>query len=124
MRVALVFDGSQWDTETMPKYAYYDSAADKPTPVVGWYNTDDFVYDPTPAIVDLFPLTDDQWAARLDDNWAIDDTGLVIAIPPALTWDQELETRTAAGITLTSSSNPDIDGLWTLDTYSITQLST
>ncbi len=108
----------------MPKYAYYNGLADLPTPVVGWYDTDDFTYDPMPAEADLFQLTEEEWADRLTGSWSIDETGLVATITPALTWDQELATRVDAGITLTSPSTPTIDGLWTLDTFTITQLST
>lgn len=65
----------------MPRYAQFDSAAPSPTPVLGWFDTDDFKYPNLPAASDLIELTDSQWAVHFDEpsGWTVKDESL---IPP------------------------------------------
>ncbi len=50
----------------MPKFAQYDSKAAQPTPVIGWYDSDENQYPNLPAATELITLTDAQWAKRMD----------------------------------------------------------
>lgn len=50
----------------MPKLAQYDSKAIQPTPVIGWYDSDENQYPNLPAATELVTLSDAEWAARLD----------------------------------------------------------
>lgn len=61
----------------MPKFASFD-ATKTPSPVTGWYDTDEAYY---PTLPDhLFELTEGQWSERLTGFWAVSD-GKLIEVP-------------------------------------------
>lgn len=101
----------------MPKYALFNHLLDPPVPVSGWYDTDNFVHDNLPAADDLLEINSDEWNIRMTRLWAVDSGALVPYDPPPvpLTADEELTTRTALGLNITSSDNPMMNGIWALD---------
>lgn len=68
----------------MAKYAYYDSAAEAPQPVLGWYDTDRHAYANLPASPDLLPVSNADWQARLDGKPRWVSEGKLTATPPPL----------------------------------------
>jgi hypothetical protein len=46
----------------MAQYASYDSSIPSPSPVVGWYDTNQFQYPHLPAAADLLEVNPSQWA--------------------------------------------------------------
>lgn len=85
----------------MPQYAYFDSTAGGPTPVIGWYDTDEFSYSNLPPAASLLELTAAQWAARLANpsGWAITAGTLFPYTPPPA----PVDTRIAAKVALDAS---------------------
>ena len=71
----------------MAKYAYFNSAVAAPSPVIGWYDTDDFTYASMPTTNDLLEVDETQWDARLTDpsGWAVSAGALVAYVAPAPT---------------------------------------
>lgn len=66
----------------MAKYAYFDSAAATPAPVIGWIDT---VANPDVALPpseDLLPLTDAQWQSHYAGAWAVSGGALVAYVAP------------------------------------------
>lgn len=74
----------------MPKFAFYDSTAQQPTRVRGWYDTDSLKYPKLPEAKNLLQLTQMEWDSRMIDpsGWAVQDgklvpwTGSRIETPP------------------------------------------
>ena len=64
------------------RFAHFDHTATGPTRVLGWYDTVTFEYPSMPPNVDLLPMTDQQWAARMDQPWAVGGGMLVPWTPP------------------------------------------
>ena len=67
----------------MTQYAYFDSSATQPTPVIGWYDTVEFNYPNLPASSDLLVLTPAQWSSRMSQTWYVQNGTLVN--PPPMT---------------------------------------
>jgi hypothetical protein len=59
-------------------YAYFDSTASQPTPVLGWIE-DDTPYSATLPAADLLALTQEQWDSRL--NTLFVSGGVLVAAP-------------------------------------------
>jgi hypothetical protein len=112
----------------MPKYANYDHTLATPQLVTGWYDTDTFTYASLPDFRDLLQITQAQWDARGTDftNWAVDDTGTLIAYtpPPPLPVQAAtlLAQNLALGIAVTSGSLPVINATYALDAVSTAQV--
>lgn len=70
------------------KYAEYDETVASPSPVIGWYDTDEFEYPSLPPTTRLVEMTDDEWANRMSKKFAITDGKLVEYDPKpvALPW--------------------------------------
>ena len=98
----------------MPKYAQFDSAAVAPAPVIGWYDTDALTYPNLPASADLLELTATEWADRLAGFWAVSAGKLVSYTPPVVppTLAQQAASALAAGLTITSTSTPALNGTY------------
>ncbi len=69
----------------MPKYAQYNPSLAAPSPVIGWYDTDNYTYPNLPAASGLLEITEAQWQARLTNpsGWAVSSGALVAYTPPA-----------------------------------------
>jgi hypothetical protein len=69
----------------MTRYAQFDPTVSSPSPVVGWYDTDEFDYPKLPAAKGLLQLTDEQWLARVENpsGWAVSDGELIPFTPIA-----------------------------------------
>jgi len=79
----------------MTQYAYFDSTASQPTPVLGWYDTGEFTYSSLPATTDLLELTQAQWESRASTPFV--DNGTLVP-PPAPTSAQLLTQAQSAQI--------------------------
>ena len=66
----------------MPKFAQYNPSEKQPSPVIGWYDTDDLEYLNLPAKTDLIDLTDAEWDARMDQQWCVSNGVLIPAAGP------------------------------------------
>lgn len=112
----------------MPRYAYFDSNAPSPQPVLGWFDTDLLNYTNLPSAENLLELTNDEWNGRLAANpsgWAVADGALVVApppTPPPPTVDDILAGKIAAGIAITSVSNPGLDCTMALDAQTMAEI--
>lgn len=90
----------------MTKYAYFNSAAPAPSPVIGWYDTDNFTYPNLPASSDLLAVTADEWAARLvnPSAWAVSN-GALVTYTPTVTAAQAFATLQGQAATALSESD-------------------
>lgn len=61
------------------KYAQFDPTAASPQSVIGWYDTDEFVYKNLPAASDLLELTDAEWDNRFATPFV--SSGKLVAAP-------------------------------------------
>jgi hypothetical protein len=63
----------------MPKFAFFKPADPAPQSVLGWYDTDNFVHLNLPDDEALIKVSDEDWAARLEDpaGWAVVDGNVV-----------------------------------------------
>jgi len=65
----------------MAKYAHFDSSAQGPKPVVGWYDTEAFDYPKLPSASQLIEVDDSQWHLHFSINphgWTV-EAGLLVA---------------------------------------------
>jgi hypothetical protein len=103
----------------MTQYAYFDHSAPAPAKVNGWYDTGEFPYLALPSSVDLLPLTPTQWAdAQANPNgWAVSSGTLVAYTPPApvLTLAQQAQVALGAGVAVTSTGTPALNGTYPID---------
>lgn len=65
----------------MPKFAQFDSKATQPTPVVGFYDTDEHDYPNLPATTELIEMTEAEWVSRMGAPLSVLN-GLLIPTPP------------------------------------------
>ena len=115
----------------MPQYAYYNSTIPAPSPVLGWYDTDEFQYPSLPASSDLLAVSAAEWSARLSNpsGWAVESSALVAYTPPApsLTPAQTAAADYAAfiavGLTVTSTGTPALNGVYAIDPNSQANIS-
>lgn len=109
----------------MPQYAYFDSTATPPAPVLGWFDTDRFNYPNLPDQSNLLELTTDQWNARQTGLWAV-SSGTLVSYTPPMSLPQQAQIALAAalaqGIAVTSVTLPVVNGTYALDGYSTGQI--
>lgn len=72
----------------MTKFAQFDAQAAQPSPVIGWFDTEEFDYPALPADSELIALSDEEWSSRLAADWHVLDGALVPK--PAPTAEQQL----------------------------------
>ena len=84
----------------MARYAKYDPAISTNSPVLGWYDTNQFVYKILPPSTDLILLSDAQWANRLNGRWAVTNGQLVPYAPPAPSAAETAVGMIRAGLTI------------------------
>jgi hypothetical protein len=91
----------------MTQYAYFNSAADAPQPVLGWYDTVAVKYHTLPPAANLLALTPAQWYARMPGPWAVMGRTLVpyTAPAPVLTLAQQALTAISAGLSISLSGS-------------------
>lgn len=63
----------------MPKYAQFNPAAN-PSPVLNWWDTDNYTWPNLPGKDYLLQITEAQWAARTSGSWQVQNRQLV-AVP-------------------------------------------
>jgi hypothetical protein len=102
----------------MPKLAQYDSTVSGEAPVLGWYDTDRYTYANLPPEQNLLTISDAQWAARTTGQWAVAAGALMAYTPPAPpppTLAQQAVAMIAAGLTITSTATPALNGTYGCD---------
>lgn len=110
------------------QYARFDHTQPAPRPVIGWYDTGLVDYgDTLPDAADLLEVTAEQWAARVEQLWAVDANGALVAgtPPPLSPADQatvEEMTRIGQGIAATSTGTPAASATYPLDDASVALL--
>jgi hypothetical protein len=106
----------------MTQYAQFDPSAAQPAPVLGWYDTGAFSYPNLPPTADLVQLTSAQWTAHFanPNGWAVQGGALVAYTPPvaAPTPAQLANTALGAGLAITSTSTPALNGTYAIDNAS------
>lgn len=111
----------------MVQYAQYNSAVASPSPVLGWYDTDEFNYPNLPAAGNLLTVTEAQWAARLTNpsGWAVSNGALIAYTPPipAPNLAQQAATALASGLAITSTSTPALNATYPCDTATQSNLN-
>jgi hypothetical protein len=97
----------------MSKYAYFNPSL-SPSPVLGWYDTDNFTYPKLPPDNSLLALSEMQWQSRLNNNYAVQDGQLIVYTPPAPipTLAQQAGNLLAAGCQINSTSTPSLNGVY------------
>jgi hypothetical protein len=96
-------------------YAQFDHTAPSPAPVIGWYDTEAFSYPSLPASADLLSMTQQQWDARMDGHWAVANGGTLVPYTPPmpeLSLRAQAEAALIAGVSIVSTSNPALDGVY------------
>lgn len=112
----------------MAQFAQYDSTlTGAPAPVTGWYDTGLFAYAALPPQADLFPVTPAQWVTRLANpsGWAVSGGALVPYTPPAkaMTPAQLAQAAFAAGVQITSTATPTLNGTYSLSESSLSRIT-
>lgn len=102
----------------MAQYACFNPAIAAPSPVIGWYDTGVFAYPNLPAAANLLEVTAAQWEAHFADpsGWAVSNGALVAYVPPVSppTLAQQALAAFAAGVQITSTSTPALDGTYAI----------
>jgi hypothetical protein len=100
------------------KYAQYNPAL-SPARVIGWYDTGARHYPNLPPAGELLAVSDAQWTARLSNpsGWAVQAGALVPYAPPPVTptLAQLAMAALAAGLTITSTGTPSLNGTYACD---------
>ena len=103
----------------MTQYAYFNSAVAAPSPVIGWFDTEFAAFPNLPPASDLLTVTPTQWAARMANpsGWAVSNGALVAYTPPppVLTLAQQATAALGAGLTITSTNMPSLNGTYACD---------
>jgi hypothetical protein len=101
----------------MTQYAYFDSTVPAPSPVLGWYDTE------AQPHINLVAVTPAQWAARTTGFYAISQGRLIPYVAPAGNPSAvALANAIAAGIAITSTATPSLNGTYALDSVSTAQI--
>lgn len=113
----------------MPFYAQYDHTAPAPAPVIGWYDTSTLTYAALPDEADLLLLDEQQWQDHLANTggYAVDGGALVdyTAPPqPPPTLQEQATVQMSAPVTLTCTSQGDLNADYAMDQTSRTRIST
>ncbi|WP_323123605.1 hypothetical protein [Burkholderia alba] len=63
----------------MAKYAHFDSGAEAPQQVIGWFDMDTFEYPNLPPRSGLIEMTEDQWEKHFNNlnGWAVSNGALI-----------------------------------------------
>jgi hypothetical protein len=69
----------------MTYYASFDPNIASPSPVNGWYNTEEFDYPNLPDSNSRITLTQEQWDSRLNQKWGVTGGQLVVYVDPSTT---------------------------------------
>jgi hypothetical protein len=77
----------------MTQYAYFDSTAAQPTPVLGWYDTGLLDYPSLPTAADLLEITPAQWENRFNTPFV--SGGTLVGYTPAQLLAQAQATQIA-----------------------------
>ncbi|OYV43402.1 MAG: hypothetical protein B7X10_06400, partial [Burkholderiales bacterium 21-58-4] len=99
----------------MTQYAYFNSSASGPQPVLGWYDTVAISYPTLPTDSDLLPVTTQQWVARMSQLWVVNNGTLEAYVPPAPTLAQQAASLMLGTIAITSTGTPALDGSYAID---------
>lgn len=105
----------------MTKYAHIDHAS--PPNVLGFFNTDEHDYTLPPA-ADLVVVPDADWDRRITAGaWLWVNGHLALPpVAPAVLAGRLLEAQIAAGLAVTSTSNPSLNTVFALDQLTLTQI--
>jgi hypothetical protein len=100
----------------MPRFARFDSSIKtRPSPVLGWLDTDLVHYPSPPSEADLLEVTDAQWAGRMEGLWAV-QTGILVAYtpppPPPLTPAQQAGVALNQPVTVQCETHPELDAAY------------
>lgn len=102
----------------MTMYAAFDTTVSGPSPVLGWYDTN-VAYNPPVDYTKMLAVTDAQIAARglMSNRWAVSGGALVPynPTPTPLTLPQQASNALYAGVEITSTSTPALNGLYPVD---------
>lgn len=102
----------------MTQYAWFDPTIAQPAPIKGWFDTEFAPYPNLPPVSDLVVLTPAQWAAHMSNpsGWAVQNGTLVAYTPPVAppTLAQQAASLIQAGLTITSTSTPALDGVYVI----------
>lgn len=110
----------------MTRYASFDPSSSPPHPVIGWYDTEEFVYPTLPDLTHRLELTDEQWHGRMVDPsaWAVNGNDLVPYTHPTPppTPDQALASKISDGIAITCSGDAAVSATYALDAQTMTEV--
>ena len=109
----------------MTQYAHYDSTVASPSPVLGWYDTALLKYPNLPSSKDLLEINAAQWEARMNNDWAVSNGTIVpySRLTPALIALACYQSAIDAGVSITSISDPSINGVYPLTDAALTRLA-
>ena len=93
----------------MPQYAQFNPDVAAPSPVIGWYDTDEFTYQNMPAASDLLLLTSSEWAERISNpsGWAVSN-GALVAYAPTISAAQTFSALQSQASALLAASDRTI----------------
>ena len=111
----------------MPIYAWFNSQALQPSPVLGYYNTDLFSYPTLPPSQDLLIISPSQWTSVQQNlnGWAVENSQLVPYEPPTnqTLSQQASEILGQETINLISTTYPMMNGYYTINPYYISMIN-
>lgn len=99
------------------QYAEFDPAIQGASPVIGWYDTDEFDYPNLPPDSRLIALLPEQWDARLGGAFAVENGQLVpfvAPVPPVLPADAAAVALNTP-VPVTVASNAALNGSYRID---------
>lgn len=105
----------------MTQYVSFDSSKPDPKPIIGWWDTSFIDYPNLPPASDLLEVTPAQWTQHMADlrlsSFTIQAGALVYAVvpPPAPTLAQQAQAALLAGVSVTSTSTPALNGTYNID---------
>lgn len=105
----------------MTQYVSYDPSKPDPKPIIGWWDTSFANYPNLPPASDLLEVTPAQWTQHIADlrlsSFTIQAGALVYAVvpPPAPTLAQQAQAALLAGVQVTSTSTPALNGTYNID---------
>lgn len=112
----------------MTQYVYFNSSSKDPKPIIGWFDTEVVDYPNLPPNDSLLEVTEDQWTQHMSDlkgeHFTIQNGSLVyMVIPPSSSSSAErgqnaYDSFISAGIRITSSENPSLNGTYAIDSES------
>lgn len=104
----------------MTKYAHLDG--NTPPNVIGFYDTDLHDYR-LPSATELVEVPEADWARRVTNgSWQWVNGHLAAPPPPPPSPDQLMAAEIAAGLAVTSASNPSLNTTFALDPMTLDQI--